>query len=244
MKLNEKAYNFAKKLLKLYTTKPTEGNTTKLEETAKDEKRIIGKTDYKKYEDLAHKIELEEAINDPKTKEALKMGCNNDLRKERQLLEKPNKDKLEAARMFKLEGDDYLKAKSWNEALNAYEKGLLQLFYTFGEDPEEDKKVDAIKATINMNMSMCKLNLEKYEDAIGYCLEALRIDKANLKALYRVAFGYFKLEKFDESKKYIDQALKIDESNQDFKSLLDKIKSREREIEENSRKLFKKLGKI
>jgi tetratricopeptide (TPR) repeat protein len=248
MKLSEKAFNFAQKLLKVYNKEEDKSNSnTNLKEsdtnstTATDEKRVIGKTDYKKYEDMAKNMELEEITTDPKTKEVLKMGCNNDLRKERQLMDKPSKDKIEAAKLFKNEGDDYLKTKNYADAINSYEKGLLQLFYTFSDDPEEDKKVDTIKVTINMNLSMCKINLNKFEDAIGYLQETLRVDKNNLKALYRIAYSYFKLEKFEESRKYISEGLKLDPDNAEFKSLTDSIINREKEMEEQSRKLFKKI---
>jgi tetratricopeptide (TPR) repeat protein len=246
MKLSDKAYSFAQKLLKIHEKENSnQVNSQKTVNTSSlpDEKRIIGKTDYKKYEELAKNIDLEEIKNDPKTKDALKMGCNNDLRKERQMMDKPSKDKIEASKIFKNEGDDFLKSKQWENANNSYEKALLQLFYTFSDDPEEDKKVESIKATINLNMSMCKINLGKYEEAIGYCQEVLRIDKNNLKAMYRIAHSYFKKEKFDESRKFIDQALKINENSAEFKSLIESIDQRERELEENSRKLFKKIMK-
>jgi tetratricopeptide (TPR) repeat protein len=246
MKLSEKAYNFAQKILKLYEKDEKHGGAKKDKEfleIEKDEKRIIGKTDYKKYENMAKELEVEEMSTDTNTKEVLKMGCNNDLRKERQMMDKPSKDKIEAARIFKNEGDDYLKAKNWNDAINSYEKGLLQLFYTFSDDPDQDKKVDTVKASINMNMSICKMNLNKFQEAIGYCTEALRIDKSNLKAIYRIAYCYFKMEKFDDSRKYINDGLAIQTDNPDFKALLDSIAKREKEIEDQSRKLFKKIMK-
>ncbi len=248
MKLSDKAYSFAQKLLKIHEKENSNNNQVNTDKLSKetslpDEKRIIGKTDYKKYEELAKNIDLEEIKNDPKTKEALKMGCNNDLRKERQLMDKPSKDKIEASKIFKNEGDDFLKSKQWENANNAYEKALLQLFYTFSDDPDEDKKVEAIKASINLNMSMCKINLGKYDEAIGYCQEVLRIDKNNLKAMYRIAHSYFKKENFEDSRKTIDQALKLNENSPEFKSLLESISLREKELEENSRKLFKKLMK-
>lgn len=247
MKLSDKAFNFAQKILKLYEKDQKQGAESKKDkeclEIEKDEKRIIGKTDYKKYENMAKELEVEEMSTDKNTKEVLKMGCNNDLRKERQMMDKPSKDKIEAARIFKNEGDDYLKAKNWNDAINSYEKGLLQLFYTFSDDPDQDKKVDTVKASINMNMAMCKMNLNKFQEAIGYCTEALRIDKCNLKAFYRIAYCYFKMEKFDDSRKYINDALALQPDNPDFKALLDSITKREKEIEDQSRKLFKKIMK-
>ena len=42
-----------------------------------------------------------------------------------------------------------------------------------------------------------------------YLNEALKIDKNNLKTLYRIAFCYFNLEKFDDSKNTIKKALDI-----------------------------------
>jgi tetratricopeptide (TPR) repeat protein len=245
MKLSDKAFNFAQKILKLYEKEEKAGVKKEKEnlELDKDEKRIIGKTDYKKYENMAKELEVEEMSTDNTTKEVLKMGCNNDLRKERQLMDKPSTDKIEAAKIFKNEGDDYLKVKNYTDAINSYEKGLLQLFYTFCDDPEQDKKVDAVKLSINMNMSMCKMNLNKFAEAIGYCIEALRIDKNNLKALYRIAHSYFKLEKFDDSRKYIKDALAIQPESPEFKSLLDSIAQREKEMEEGSRRLFRKIMK-
>ena len=122
-------------------------------------------------------------------------------------------------------------------------KPQLQLFYTFSDDPDQDKKVDTVKASINMNMAMCKMNLNKFQEAIGYCTEALRIDKCNLKAFYRIAYSYFKMEKFDDSRKYINDALALQPDNPDFKALLDSITKKEKEIEDQSRKLFKKIMK-
>ena len=211
--------------------------------TEKDEKRIIGSTDYKKYEEMAKNIALEEIKENPMTNEALKMGCNNDLRKERQLFDKPAKDKLDAAKLFKNEGDDYMKIKDFSNAINSYEKGLLQLFYTFSNDTEIDKAVDTIKSSINMNISICKINLKKYDEAIGYCQEALRIDKNNLKAIYRIAYSYLQMEKIDESNKYVSDGLKINSSSQDFIDLKNQIEKKSKELEDNSRKFFKKLVK-
>jgi tetratricopeptide (TPR) repeat protein len=250
MKLSEKAYNFAQKILKLNENskekierKDSKEIKTLEKKYSIDETRVIGKTDYKKYEEMAKNIDLEEITTEKNTKEALKMGCNNDLRKQRQLFEKPSVEKLEAAKIFKNEGDDFLKNKQFTEAVNSYEKGLLQLFYTFADDPEEDKKVDELKKSINMNLSLCKINLQKYDEAIGYCQEALRIDKNNLKAIYRQAFSYFKLDKFDDAKTLIEQGLTLQEDSQEFLSLKNDIAKKEKEEEDNSRKLFKKLIK-
>jgi len=244
MRVSERVYNFSKKILKLYEKKETDVVNKETEKPyVKEEKRVIGSTDYKKYEDLSKKIELEEITKSEKTNDILKMGCNNDRRKERQLLDKPSKDKLEAAKIFKTEGDDNLKLKQWEDAVNSYEKALLQLFYTFSDEPEEDKQVEKLKMAINSNLSMCKINLSRYDEAIGYCDEVLRIDKNNIKAIYRIAFSYFKKDQFEESYKFIDKGLEIEKDNSALLELKNDIVKRKQYLDNESKKLFKKIIK-
>ena len=272
MILSQKAYEFGKKIISLekiiynpHSNLEHDNNQSKKEkekeinineikiEENKEKNRIIGSTDYKKFENLAKGIEKKEEENKiEKEKEkqndyAHIMGCNNDLRKERQLMDKPVKEKIEAGKRFKLEGDDLLKNQKFDEAINVYEKGLLQLFYTFSDNKEEDELADKIKEGINLNCSFCKIKQEKYEEATQYLNEAMRVNKENLKTIYRMAFCHFKLEKFEEAKKDINTALNIinkkggDKSP--FSKLLNDINNRIIEIEKEQDILLKKMVK-
>lgn len=248
MKLSSQAYDFAKKLLSLSEKSSkeqvVETNTSPLEkqlEKTTDSKRIIGSTDYNKYEKLSKEIEKEEISSNPKTKEVLKMGCNNDLRKERELYEKPSSEKIEASQIFKSEGDEKLREKNYEEALKIYDKALLQLFYTFADNGEENKKVDKVKLTLNLNISVCKIKLEKYDDAIGYLSEVLRIDPNHLKSIYRIAYCYFMLDKLKDSLEYIDKGLTIEANNTEFINLKNDIEEKEKQREKNTRNLFSKI---
>jgi tetratricopeptide (TPR) repeat protein len=235
MFLEPKAYDFAQRILKIYYEKDIskESKTEEIpniKKISEDPKRTIGNTNYQKFEQIAKMIEEKEKKEEEKKKkeleesehkkELLKMGCNNDLRKERQLMDKPVKDKIEASKIFKNEGDDYLKQKNFDEAINSYEKGLLQLFYCFSDDPKEEEEADKIKQSLNLNASFCFINLKKYDDALGYLNEALRIDKNNLKTLYRLAFCYFNLERFDDSKNTIKKAFDVCEKLNNDKDLV------------------------
>ena len=175
------------------------------------------------------------------------MGCNNDLRKERQLMDKPVKEKIEAGKRFKMEGDDLLKQKKYDEAINIYEKGLLQLFYTFCDDKEEDEMVDKIKEGMNLNCSFCKMKQEKYEEATQYLNEAMRVNKENLKTLYRMAFCHFKLEKFSDAKNDINNAFNIIQKKGGdksvFEKLLNDINNKIKDLENNQDNLLKKMVK-
>jgi tetratricopeptide (TPR) repeat protein len=265
MFLEPKAYDFAQRILKIYYEKDIskESKTEEIpniKKISEDPKRTIGNTNYQKFEQIAKMIEEKEKKEEEKKKkeleesehkkELLKMGCNNDLRKERQLMDKPVKDKIEASKIFKNEGDDYLKQKNFDEAINSYEKGLLQLFYCFSDDPKEEEEADKIKQSLNLNASFCFINLKKYDEALGYLNEALRIDKNNLKTLYRLAFCYFNLERFDDSKNTIKKAFDVCEKlNNDkdlvlFQNLNKDIEDKLSFYQQNEDNLYKKMSKV
>ena len=265
MFLEPKAYDFAQRILKIYYEKDIskESKTEEIpniKKISEDPKRTIGNTNYQKFEQIAKMIEEKEKKEEEKKKkeleesehkkELLKMGCNNDLRKERQLMDKPVKDKIEASKIFKNEGDDFLKQKNYEEAINSYEKGLLQLFYCFSDDPKEEEEADKIKQSLNLNASFCFINLKKYDDALGYLNEALRIDKNNLKTLYRLAFCYFNLERFDDSKNTIKKAFDVCEKlNNDkdlvlFQNLNKDIEDKLSFYQQNEDNLYKKMSKV
>ena len=85
------------------------------------------------------------------------------------------------------------------------------------------------------------------DEALGYLNEALRIDKNNLKTLYRIAFCYFNLEKFDDSKNTIKKALDICKENNNQKDSflfvnLDKdINNKIKEYQNTEDNLYKKI---
>ena len=283
MLLEKPAYDFAQRLLKVFnktTNIETENNNNtknpsinKIEilkqspllnnpdflpssSTPIDQKRIIGSTNYKKFEDIAKELEKEDELlqlkkkkkdeEDNEKKELLKMGCNNDLRKERQLMDKPVKDKIEASKIFKKEGDDFLHKKNYLDAINSYEKGLLQLFYTFSDDNKEEEEAEKIKENINLNCSYCLINLKEFDKAIGYLNEALRNNKENLKTLYRISYCYFNINKFEDAKRVINDAYRVCDKNGMDKSLfvgleID-IKNKIKEIEKNEDELYKKIA--
>ena len=241
MELNPELYKFAQKLLSL--DKQIEQEEQKPEakkEFVHDPKRVVGVTDYKKFEHLEKEIETEDLKTNKKTQDMLKMGCNNDLRRERELYEKPAEEKLEAARIFKNEADEYLKAKMYKEAFAIYEKALLQLFYTFTEDVNMNDETDKLKVSLNLNLTICLINQEKLEDAIGYLQEVLRVDKNHIKAIYRTAYCYLKLDDTSKASEFVNRGIELQPESKEFLDLLKDIQKRESIREQNSKKFFSK----
>ena len=124
---------------------------------------------------------------------------------------------------------------------------MLQLFYAFSDDKDEDEMIDKIKEGMNLNCSFCKIKQEKYEEATQYLNEAMRVNKENLKTLYRMGFCHFKLEKFNDAKDDIKKALDIIKNKggdrSPFDQLLNDIDNKIKDLENNQDILLKKMVK-
>ena len=120
-------------------------------------------------------------------------------------------------------------------------------YFILSDDKEEDEMIDKIKEGMNLNCSFCKIKQDKFEEATQYLNEAMRVNKENLKTLYRMGFCHFKLEKFDDAKSDIKKALDVinkkggDKSS--FEQLLKDINNRIKELEDQQNVLLKKMVK-
>ena len=56
-------------------------------------------------------------------------------------------------------------------------------FIVFSDDLKEEEETDKIRQSLNLNASFCLITQKKFDEALGYLNEALRIDKNNLKTL-------------------------------------------------------------
>ena len=220
-KVTKSGYDLTQKLISIYfpLKKPNLNNDIK-------QNRIVGGTDYEKFEKIAIEVEREDILS---KKDILKMANPNDIKIQRQMFEGSSKPKIEACLIFKNEGDYFLKNKQIKNAINSYEKSLLQLFYNFNDVEEERKKVEKIKLSINLNLSLCLMKEEKYKDAIGYLLEAKRLDPNNLKTLYRLSYCYIHDNNLDDA------------NSPELKQLQNEIEKKEKEDNNKKGKLLKKF---
>ena len=229
-KLTKKGYELAKKLFDIYYPPNKKDQNEKIESRS----RIVGGTDYSKFDKLALEIEREETLS---KKQILNMTNPNDIKIQKQMFEGSSKPKIEMCTIFKNEGDEYLRNKNYEFARNSYEKALSNLFYNFNDDKEEQKAVEKLKCAINLNLSMALMKLNNYKDAIGYLKEAKRLQPDNLKPIYRMAYCHFSIGEYDEAREIIKDVLKKNENSPEFKQLLDDIN--QKEIND-----YKKKGKM
>ena len=232
-KITQSSYDLAKKLISIYYPISKSNN-----ENIEKHSRIVGGTDYEKFDKLAVEIEREDILS---RKDILNMLNPNDYKIQRQMFEGSAKPRIEICLIYKNQGDYFIKQSMFNEAINSYEKSLLQLFYNFNDVEEERIKVEKIKLSINLNLSLCLMKEEKFKDAIGYLLEAKRLDPNNLKTLYRLSYCYIHDNNYDDAKKIIKEGFKINENIPELKQLQNEIEKKEKEENNKKGKLLKKF---
>ena len=237
-KVTKSSYDLIKKIINVCSTSSSSHTLNQQNDIVN---RKIGVTDYAKFEQIAREIEREDVLS---KKDILNAINPNDIKKAKQVYEGSTKPKVEASQIFKNEGDYYLKRKLNEDAVAAYEKALLQLFYTFNDNEEDKKVVEGKKCAINLNLSMALMNLGRYKDAVGYLQEAKRLDMKNLKTIYRMSYCYLKMENIDEAKKYVNEGISLcDKKSNEFEQLKEEICKKERENDRMAARLFKKAYK-
>ena len=81
-------------------------------------------------------------------------------------------------------------------------------------------------------MTLMKLN--NYKDAIGFLIEAKRLQPDNLKTLYRMAYCYYCIGEYDKAREIVNDVLKNNGNSSEFKQLLEDINKKE--FEENKKR--------
>jgi tetratricopeptide (TPR) repeat protein len=76
---------------------------------------------------------------------------------------------------------------------------------------------------------MVLMKLQNYKDAIGYLIEAKRLQPDNLKTLYRMAYCYYCIGDYDKARNIINDVIKNNNINnkEEFNKLLDDINNKE-----------------
>ncbi|OMJ81541.1 hypothetical protein SteCoe_17947 [Stentor coeruleus] len=237
-----KCQDFAKYCLSTLKPKPIEIKPPEPKPEPKEEiqgpERVIGTTNYKKWEEFK---EAEESEEKKQAEEYIKSMCSQDHRKEIELYERPTKEKLIACSQFKTQGNDAYKQKNYSLAALFYRKGLLQLDYTFPEDAKDEQTFKDLEISLHLNMCIAKYYLEEYDECLSHVGQVLKHSPGNPKALYRKALVLYKRDLLNESREIMIKIVSENNKNQEAIELLMQIDKKLEDYKSKQKKVFKAM---
>jgi len=161
----------------------------------------------------------------------------------------PFDEKIEKSEEIKQEGNKLFKEGKFSDAVDKYEEAASLFHYCYSTDPgwrknnrgidddvlvlvddtgsDADEKAQIAKLRLQccLNLSQCKLKLDKFEEAVVAGTSALEMDPDNVKALYRRAEARVRPQAstaydHDLAIKDLNKANQLDPTNKDIEKLL------------------------
>ena len=117
-------------------------------------------------------------------------------------------DRFRLVEKNKKEGTELFKDGNITHAAKRYKDALGHAAKFRDLNPEQTAQTTKIKVDLHVNMALCWTKLDNVDQALKSAEEALKLEPAHPKALYRRAAAFEKTSKFDEAKKDLNAVLK------------------------------------
>ncbi|CAK92125.1 unnamed protein product (macronuclear) [Paramecium tetraurelia] len=134
-------------------------------------------------------------------------------------------------------GTAAFKQQNFKEAEKIYKNALSYCTLTTDEGNE-------LKASLQLNLSICCYQLEEYKDSLDYAKKALELktnQQQKLKALYRKALANIKLAELEEALADLREAFKMDSTNSAVIEELSRVKQLLKEARMKEKEIYSKL---
>lgn len=153
-------------------------------------------------------------------------------------------DKIRVSEMFKEKGNQYFKGNEYNNAIKLYQKILKDILEKDG-DPIKKNDEDCIKLILStyLNLSLCFLRIEEYEQARDSAFKAISLSSNNDKAHYRYAQALLALSEYEEAKEHFEICLTIDPKNSEAKSQISKCMANMQKSADTEKKRYQNMFK-
>jgi tetratricopeptide (TPR) repeat protein len=120
-----------------------------------------------------------------------------------------SEDKIAKGLELKEEGNAFVKAKDYKNALKPYKTVFLYINGLIGTCSLP------LKLSTHSNLSLCYLKLNKLEQSLEQCQKALAVDKNHVKSLIRMGSLQMQRQQFEQAKQSLKTALELDPKNKD-----------------------------
>jgi tetratricopeptide (TPR) repeat protein len=127
--------------------------------------------------------------------------------------------RLEIVMKNKKEANELFSDGNYKHAAARYAKALSHCSKFFDLSPTQEEETREVKLSLYLNLALAYIKLEKLDNAMQSCDDALKIDSKNTKALYRRASVFYQKRKFDDAMRDLVKAEKESPGNKDVKKL-------------------------
>ncbi|XP_042323965.1 peptidyl-prolyl cis-trans isomerase D [Sceloporus undulatus] len=139
-------------------------------------------------------------------------------------------------------GNTFFKSQNWAMAVKKYTKSLRYVEASKAVAKETDAaKLNTAALTCYLNIAACKLKLSEWQDATENCTEALAIDPANTKALYRRAQAWEATKDYDQALADLHKAQGIAPQDKAIHIELQKVKQKIKNEKEKEKAAYAKM---
>mmetsp|Transcript_8378 Transcript_8378/g.15210 ORF Transcript_8378/g.15210 Transcript_8378/m.15210 type:complete len:748 (+) Transcript_8378:99-2342(+) len=154
----------------------------------------------------------------------------------------PTKRRMEIVLKNKNEANELISDGNYRHAAARYAKALTHCTKFFDLSPTEEEEVKQVKLSLYLNSALAYIKLEKMNNAYQSCNDALKLDRKNVKALYRRATVLYHTSKFDDAMKDLKAAEKLapnDKAVKLLQRLVDKQMAKQKKKEKTmAQKMF------
>ncbi|XP_018534944.1 peptidyl-prolyl cis-trans isomerase D [Lates calcarifer] len=149
---------------------------------------------------------------------------------------------LSVAEDLKNIGNNLFKNQNWKAAVNKYSKALRYLEVS-GDQLEEaaQQKLEPTALSCFLNTAACKLKMQLWQEALDSCNEALELNQANTKALFRRAQAWQGLKEYSKAMTDLKKAQEIAPEDKAISNEMKRVHLKIQEEKEKEKKIYAKM---
>ncbi|XP_029917656.1 peptidyl-prolyl cis-trans isomerase D [Myripristis murdjan] len=150
---------------------------------------------------------------------------------------------LSVAEDIKNIGNNFFKNQDWQSAVKKYSKAIRYL-ETSGElldEEEAQQKLEPTALSCILNTAACKLKMQLWQDALDSCNEALELNQANTKALFRRAQAWQGLKEYNKAMTDLKKAQELAPEDKAISNEMKRVQLKVKEEKEKEKKIYAKM---
>ncbi|KAK5864466.1 hypothetical protein PBY51_015705 [Eleginops maclovinus] len=149
---------------------------------------------------------------------------------------------LSLAEDIKNIGNSLFKSQDWKAAINKYSKALRYMEVS-GDLLEEaaQKKLEPTALSCFLNTAACYLKMQQWQDAVDSCNEAIELDQANTKALFRRAQAWQGLKENSQAMVDLKKAHGVAPEDKAISNELKRVQLKIQQEKEKEKKIYAKM---